>query len=70
MDTQDEREIEKIIVRVAITGDDRTYDFECAGVNMDDCFVNLILLDNTEEDLVSINKEHIKILSSKKIYKD
>lgn len=66
----EEQEIEKIIVRVATTFDDNVQTFECVGVNIDDDFVNLVLLDNTTDDLLSIKKSEVIMISSKRIYKE
>jgi len=65
-----EREIEKILVRVATNYSEGIQDFECVGISIDDDFINLQMYDNEEEDLLSIKKDDVRVISSKRIYKD
>lgn len=65
-----EKELEKLIVRIATQYSDGIQEFECLGVTIDEDFVNLQIYDNEIEDLVSIKKDDIRVISSKRIYKD
>lgn len=65
-----EKELEKLIVRIATHYSDGIQEFECLGVSIDEDFVNLQIYDNEIEDLVSIKKDDIRVISSKRIYKD
>lgn len=67
---EQEREIEKILVRVATSYSEGIQDFECVGISIDDDFINLQMYDTEEEDLLSIKKGDVRIISSKRIYKD
>jgi len=65
-----EREIEKIKVRLATNYSEGIQDFECVGISIDDDFINLQMYDNEEEDLLSVKKSDVRLISSKRIYKD
>ena len=67
---EQEREIEKIKVRLATNYSEGIQDFECVGISIDDDFINLQMYDTEEEDLLSIKKADVRIISSKRIYKD
>jgi len=67
---EQEREIEKIKVRLATAYSEGMQDFECVGISIDDDFINLQMYDTEEEDLLSIKKDDVRIISSKRIYKD
>lgn len=65
----EEKEIEKVIVRLVTNHSDGVRTVECRSVSIDDDFINMELYDNSEEDLLSIKKDLVQIISSKKIYK-
>ncbi len=66
----EEREIEKLIVRLATTYSEGIQTFEASGINIDEDFINIVLYDNTDEDLLSIKKDDVRLISSKRIYKE
>ncbi len=66
----EDREMDYLVVRVATTYSEGIQTFKSSGINIDDDFVNILLHENEEEDLLSIRKEDVRLISSKRVYKE
>lgn len=66
----EDENIDYVKVSIILKGSDNVVNFDVSDLGFDEHFLNMVPIGEDKEDLISINRDQIVVLSSKKVYKE